>query len=88
MQFMLMTYGEADTEPFDRWLAESGELLDKRVLADPVDTRRFGPGDPTAEESVAACWVVDCDSFDRATEIAARLLASPVPGHVDVRPIQ
>ncbi|WP_214321279.1 YciI family protein [Nonomuraea sediminis] len=88
MQFMIMTYGEAATEPFDRRLAGSGELVDKRVLADPVNTRRFGPGDPAAEESVAACWVVDCDSFDRATEIATRLLASPVPGHADVRPVQ
>jgi hypothetical protein len=42
---------------------------------------------------LAGYWVIECDSFDRATEIAPRLSACPAPGHVraravaDVRPI-
>jgi hypothetical protein len=46
-----------------------------------------------AQEVLAGYWVVECDSFDRATEIAARLSACPAPEHVrtravaDIRPI-
>jgi hypothetical protein len=42
---------------------------------------------------LAGYWIVECESFDRATEIAARLAACPAPAHVqahayaDVRPI-
>jgi hypothetical protein len=42
---------------------------------------------------LAGYWIVECDSFDRATEIAGRLAACPAPEHVtanayaDVRPI-
>jgi hypothetical protein len=34
------------------------------------------------EEVLAGYWVVECDSFDRATEIAARLADYPAPEHV------
>jgi hypothetical protein len=46
-----------------------------------------------AEEVLAGYWVVECESFDRATEIAARLAACPAPEQVrarafaDVRPV-
>jgi hypothetical protein len=46
-----------------------------------------------AEEVLAGYWIVECDSFDRATEIAARLSQCPAPEQVrarayaDVRPI-
>jgi hypothetical protein len=46
-----------------------------------------------SQEVLAGYWIVDCDSFDRATEIAARLTRIPGPVHVgdreviDVRPI-
>ena len=46
-----------------------------------------------AEEVLAGYWVVECESFDRATEIAARFPSCPGPEHVrarayaDVRPI-
>jgi len=46
-----------------------------------------------AEEVLAGYWVVDCESFDRATEIASRLASCPGPDYVmarayaDVRPI-
>ncbi len=90
-------------ETFNRELAESGELVETRGLAAPVHTRRLqtkagvpvvtdGPFAETTEV-LAGYWIVECDSFDRATEIAARLCAMPGPpevtarAHADVRPI-
>jgi hypothetical protein len=90
-------------ESFGKDLAESGELVDAQGLTAPVHTRRIrlrdgvpvvtdGPYAET-EEVLAGYWLVDCDSFDRATEIAARLTTCPGPehvrdrAHVDVRPV-
>ena len=90
-------------ESFNEELGESGELVETRGLTDPVHTRRVrlqdgipvvtdGPYAETAEV-LAGYWIVDCESFDRATEIAAQLAQCPGPGHVaerefvDVRPI-
>jgi hypothetical protein len=90
-------------ESFNRELEESGELVETRGLVDPVHTRRVqlrsgvpvvtdGPYAETAEV-LAGYWIVDCDSFDRATEIAARLTRIPGPAQlgehewIDVRPI-
>jgi hypothetical protein len=88
---------------FNEELADSGELVDTRGLSTPVHTRRvrLEGGTPVvtdgpyaeSEEVLAGYWVVDCESFDRATEIAARLTACPGPeenrarAYVDVRPI-
>ena len=90
-------------EKFNADLAESGELVETRGLAAPVLTRRLGSKDgasvvtdgPYAEtqEVLAGYWIVECDSFDRATEIAARLGDTPAPDFVratayaDIRPI-
>ena len=90
-------------ESFNAELTESGELVETRGLAAPVHTRRvrLQDGVPVvtdgpyaeAQEVLAGYWVVECDGFDRATEIAARLSACPAPEHVrsravaDVRPI-
>lgn len=81
-------------------LVESGEFVDAVGLAAPVHTRRVGVGDvvtdgPYAEtaEVLAGYTIVDCASFDRATEIAARLADTPGPehvrarGYVDIRPL-
>ena len=81
-------------------LVESGEFVDAVGLAAPVLTRRVGPGDvvtdgPYAEtaEVLAGITIVDCASFDRATEIAGRLAGTPGPEHVrargfvDIRPL-
>jgi hypothetical protein len=81
-------------------LEESGELVETRGLAAPVHTRRVGPGTlvtdapyAATEEVLAGYWIVECDSFDRATEIAIRLGGCPGPPHVletayaDIRPI-
>jgi hypothetical protein len=90
-------------ESFNRELAESGELVETRGLTAPVHTRRLrlqggvpvvtdGPYAET-QEVLAGYWIVDCESFDRATEIAARLTRVPGPDSVadrafaDVRPI-
>ena len=90
-------------EAFNRDLADSGELVETRALAAPVLTRRLqlqngvpavtdGPYAET-QEVLAGYWVLECDSFDRATEIAARLASCPAPEQVaatavaDVRPI-
>jgi hypothetical protein len=89
-------------EGFNKELAESGELVETRGLTAPVHARRVqlrdgvpavtdGPFAETAEV-LAGYWIVDCSSFDRATEIAARLSKCPVPidasiSFADVRPI-
>ncbi|MBE1587783.1 YciI family protein [Nonomuraea angiospora] len=90
-------------EAFNKELEESGELVETRGLVAPVHTRRLHLRDgvpvvtdgPYAEtqEVLAGYWIVECDSFDRATEIAGRLSKCPSPGGVwdgsvtDVRPI-
>jgi hypothetical protein len=84
-------------------LLDSGELVETRGLSAPVHTRRIAlrQGVPVvtdgpyaeAEEVLAGYWVVECDSFDRATEIATRLTNCPGPeylrarAYADVRPI-
>jgi hypothetical protein len=90
-------------ESFNKELADSGELVETRGLTAPVHTRRIqsqngvpvvtdGPYAET-QEVLAGYWIVECESFDRATEIAARLANCPGPEHVratakaDVRPI-
>lgn len=88
---------------FNQELLDSGELVETRGLSAPVHTRRvtLREGAPVvtdgpyaeAEEVLAGYWVVDCDSFDRATAIAARLATCPGPEQIrarafaDVRPI-
>jgi hypothetical protein len=88
---------------FNKELEEAGELVETRGLTAPVLTRRLqlrdgvpvvtdGPYAET-EEVLAGYWIVECESFDRATEIAARLATCPAPAQVaaravaDVRPI-
>jgi hypothetical protein len=90
-------------EAFNKDLAASGEIVETRGLTAPVHTRRIQLRDgvpvvtdgPYAEtqEVLAGYWVVECESFDRATEIAARLSTCPAPARVaarayaDVRPV-
>ena len=88
---------------FNKGLAGSGELVETRGLTAPVHARRIELTDgvpvvtdgPYAEtqEVLAGYWVVDCESFDRATQIAARLSNCPGPAGaaanavIDVRPV-
>jgi hypothetical protein len=90
-------------ESFSKELAESGELVDTKGLTAPVHTRRIRLQDgapvvtdgpyPETEEVLAGYWIIECQSFDRATEIAARVSQAPGPAHVrdrayvDVRPV-
>lgn len=83
---------------FHERLVESGELIDAQGLSAPVHARRVQLRDglpavtdgPYAEttEVLAGYTIVECDGFDRATEIAAGLVNPNGEGdHVDVRPI-
>lgn len=90
-------------QAFNQELVDSGELVETRGLSAPVHARRvrLRDGVPVvgdgpyaeAEEVLAGYWVLECESFDRATEIAGRLSKCPAPEHVrarayaDVRPI-
>lgn len=90
-------------QSFSRELVDSGELVETRGLSAPVHSRRVRLQDGVsvvtdgpyaeAEEVLAGYWIVECATFDRATEIAARLATCPGPEHVrtrayaDVRPI-
>ena len=89
-------------ESFNRSLEESGELVETRGLTAPAHARRVrlqkgvpvvtdGPYAET-QEVLAGYWIVECESFDRATEIAAELTKCPGPEYasesfIDVRPI-
>src|SRR5215204_1012928 len=76
-------------DSFNKDLADSGELVETRALAAPALTRRLkgGTGLPVitdgpyaeTQEVLAGYWIVECDSLDRATEIAGRLSACPAP---------
>jgi hypothetical protein len=90
-------------ESFNQELVESGELVDAQGLDAPAHARRLqllngvpvvtdGPY-PETQEVLAGYTVVECASFDRATEIAARMAnCPPGPGgaegnYLDIRPI-
>jgi hypothetical protein len=76
---------------FNKELTDSGELVAAEGLAAPGQARvvRAGKGSkpevtdgPFAEakEFLAGYWIVDCESPQRAYEIAARASAAPGPG--------
>ncbi len=78
-------------------IARSGELVTSEALADPVGARTVrsvGGGEVTvtdgpfieSKEQLAGYFVVDCDSLDRAVELAARF-PDTVDGAVEVRPL-
>ena len=76
---------------FNKELTDAGELADAQGLAGPEDARlvRAGKGGapevtdgpyPEAKEFLAGFWIVDCESKERAYEIAARASAAPGKG--------
>jgi hypothetical protein len=85
-------------EAIHKDLEESGELVFAQGLSAPVHARRVqlrsgvpvvtdGPY-PETQEVLAGLTIVDCASFDRATEIAARFVNPDAEGeYVDVRPV-
>ncbi|MEU5880117.1 YciI family protein [Spirillospora sp. NPDC047279] len=86
-------------------LVETGEFVEGHALTAPVHARRIGAREgapvvtdgPYAEtqEVLAGFTIVECASYDRATEIAAQLAGTPHPDsadlgrdwYVDVRPL-
>jgi hypothetical protein len=85
-------------ESLHKDLADSGELVGGQGLTAPVHARRVqlsggvpvvtdGPY-PETQEVLAGFTIVECDSFDRATGIAARFVNPDAEGeYVDVRPV-
>jgi hypothetical protein len=83
-------------EAFMTEIWESGELVTGEALPDPATTRtvRVRDGVPAvtdgpfseAKEQFAGYFVVDCESIERATEIAARMPDARFAA-VEVRPI-
>jgi hypothetical protein len=76
---------------FNKELTESGELVSAEGLAWPEEAKlvRANPGGPPAvtdgpfpdsKEFLAGYWIVDCESPQRAIEIAARASAAPGRG--------
>lgn len=77
-------------------LASAGELIATEALADPSlakcvrarDGRVLTTDGPFAEakEHLASFYLVECDTFERATEIAAQQPEASV-GAIEVRPV-
>ncbi|MGW6462227.1 YciI family protein, partial [Streptomyces sp. NPDC055078] len=70
-------------------LAESGELVEAQGLTEPAATRTVTAGSDgrpvvtdnpysATGEVIAGYWVLDCESLDRVTEVAARIAQCPV----------
>lgn len=88
----------AHMEALHKDLADSGELVDAQGLTTPVHARRVqvrkgapvvtdGPYAET-QEVLAGFTIIDCESLDRALQIAARFVDPNTDGdYVDVRPI-
>jgi hypothetical protein len=85
-------------------LVQDGELVDAQGLAMPDQARIVRAGDgrgpivsdgpfPETKEFLAGYWIVDCESSERAIEIAAYVSAAPGPGGrplnmpIEVRPV-
>jgi hypothetical protein len=85
-----------ETDALNRELLESGELVGAYGVADELHTKmvRVAGGSPVvtdgpyaeAKEYLGSFTILDCDSLDRALEIAAR---NPAARHwgVEVRPL-
>ena len=79
-------------------LAETGEFVDGQGLVEPARTRFVtadaegrpvvtdGPYGET-KEVLAGYWVLDCESLERVTEIAARVARCPAPAGSPVYPV-
>lgn len=79
-------------------LAETGELIDANGLTEPARARLVHTGEdgrpvitdgPYGEtkELLAGYWVLDCESLERVTEIAARIAQCPAPAGAPLHPV-
>lgn len=83
-------------EQLGKELTESGEFVSTEGLADPSHTKtiRRRPGGPEVtdgpyaevKEVLASYAIIDCESYDRAVEIGARI-ADAVGDTIEIRPI-
>jgi hypothetical protein len=83
---------------YNQKLVDSGEFVDGRGLTAPAHARRVrlengapvvtdGPY-PETQEVLAGFTIVECASYDRATEIAAGFVNPDAKGeYVDIRPV-
>jgi hypothetical protein len=83
---------------YNQKLVDSGEFVDGRGLTAPAHARRVrlengapvvtdGPY-PETQEVLAGFTIVECASYDRATEIAAGFMNPDAKGeYVDIRPV-
>ena len=86
----------SETDVLNRQLLESGELIGAYGVADAINALvvRVSDGVPTvtdgpyaeAKEHLGSFTIVDCDSLDRALEIAAANPAARYVG-VEIRPL-
>lgn len=86
----------AEHDAFAAQIEKSGELVGFAALSDPVNTKtvRVREGVPAvtdgpyveAKEFLAGYCVVDCESVDRAVELAAMIPDARYTG-VEVRPV-
>jgi len=78
---------------FNKELTEAGELVSAQGLNGPDEARIVRAGKsaapevtdgpyPEAKEFLAGFWIVDCESKERAYELAARVSAAPGKGGV------
>ncbi|TQK45540.1 hypothetical protein FBY35_7113 [Streptomyces sp. SLBN-118] len=93
LQAMFAFMGEINND-----LSESGEFVEGHGLAEPAQTRFVSLGEdgrpvitdgPYSEtkELLAGYWVLDCESLERVTEIAARILTCPGPVGAPAYPV-
>ncbi|WP_410667869.1 YciI family protein [Amycolatopsis sp. cmx-4-68] len=85
-----------ETDALNQELFESGELVGAYGLSDQVNAKMVRTGDGTpvvtdgpyaeAKEYLGSFTILDCDSLDRALEIAARNPSARYWG-VEVRPL-
>ncbi|WP_440104103.1 YciI family protein [Streptosporangium sp. H16] len=75
----------------NRKLVDAGEFVDAQGLAAPDQARivRAGEGGaavvtdgpfPETKEFLVGYWIIDCDSPERAVDLAAHVSAAPGPG--------
>lgn len=79
-----------------RELSESGQLVSSAALADPINTRTVRVRDQAAtttdgpyvesKEHLAGYYVVECDSAEEATALAARVPDAAILA-VELRPV-
>ncbi|GLW98475.1 YciI family protein [Microtetraspora sp. NBRC 16547] len=83
---------------FIKTIQESGEMIGTQALADPSTSAvvRVRDGNPAvtdgpyleAKEYLAGFYLVDCESKERAVELAAMIPDAAVPGlGIEVRPV-